>query len=273
MLRLGCSILTSVTLVHHPPSLYTTPRPFIARVETHRLAFPFHQHTNQIQGSLPINIEAISAGTMDVLIHTGRRSIVLILFTVLVTSFGFLYQKWQRHMEIQSLKQQHGCKDPPKYPHEDKTWGSDMVQARGKAMKEGRFYKLYDAQFAKYGRTFEEIWRGKRLINTIEPANAQKIAALAFDDYGKDPQRQGAQAPFLGPSILWDGPIWKHTRPLVKPIFARAELSDFDHMAVHASRFLSLLPTDGKALDVQPLIQRLVSTTLRLSPQVYAKTK
>ena len=210
---------------------------------------------------------------MESLILDEGRSIPFIIFTVLAIALGFLYRKWQRHTAIRNLKQRHGCKDPPKYPHEDKAWGSDMVRARSKAIKEGTFFKLYDAHFAQYGRTFEEVWRGKRLINTIEPVNAQQVAALASQDYAKDPERLGAQAPFMGPSIFWDGPIWKYARGMVKPIFARAELSDLDHLASYADRFLELLPDDGSELDMRPLLQRLVSVTFRWVLEVYCQAK
>jgi len=127
------------------------------------------------------------------------------------------------------------------------------------AMKEGRLFKLYLSQFERYGKTFEENWRGKRVINTIEPDNIQQITSLAFDDYGKVAGRSKAQAPFLGPSIFSDGLPWTQSRPLVTPIFRRAELSDIDLLESFAEKFMELLPGDGSVIDVQPLLHRLVS--------------
>jgi hypothetical protein len=46
---------------------------------------------------------------------------------------------------------------------------------------------------------------------------------------------------------------------MIKPIFTRAELSDIDHLASFANRFMALLPDDGSMVDVQPLLRRLVS--------------
>jgi hypothetical protein len=82
-----------------------------------------------------------------------------------------------------------------------------MLQLRKEAMKEGRFLELYESQFELYGKTFEENWRGKRLINTTEPVNVQQVAALAVEDYGKDPGRFQVQSPFFDPSIFSDRPI------------------------------------------------------------------
>lgn len=132
------------------------------------------------------------------------------------------------------------------------------------AMKNGRYFKLYEAQFAKYGKTFEENMRGQKTINTIEPINIQQVTALAFEDYNKDPMRVRAQSPFLGPSIFSDGALWKHSGAMVKPTFARAELSDMDHLAMFTSRFMELIPSDGSMIDIQPLLHRLVSCSQML---------
>ncbi|KAI9743767.1 MAG: hypothetical protein M1818_002500 [Claussenomyces sp. TS43310] len=102
------------------------------------------------------------------------------------------------------------------------------------------------------------IWRGKRLVNAIEPANVQQVAALAFEDYGKDLRGSKAEAPFFDLSIFSDGLIQKHARAMAKPIFARAEMSNIDHLAAFASRFMELLPYDGSILDEQHLLYQLV---------------
>ena len=181
---------------------------------------------------------------------------LLIAFLSIVITFAY---RWlRRYIEIRSFKKQHGCFDPPQYPHRDRIWGSDLVRERAKALKEGRYFKLYESQFESYGRTFEEFCRRQKTINTIEPVNIQHVLALACDDYIKDPARTKAMAPFMGPSVFSDGPIWKPSRALVKPIFARAELSDMDHLAVFADRFMELLPKDGGTVDVQPLLHKLV---------------
>ena len=190
---------------------------------------------------------------------SGVRLITYAIAIVLLIAVSVLVSRWRRQTEIRALKQQHRCKEPAKYPHTDRVMGSDMIRLRAEAMKDGRFLTLYDEQFARYGKTFEEIWRGKPLINTIEPANIQQVAALGFEDYAKDLERLQAMAPFMGPSIFSNGPIWKVARTMVKPIFSRAELSDIDHLASFTDRFMELLPSDGSVVDVQPLLNRLVS--------------
>ena len=129
--------------------------------------------------------------------------------------------------------------------------------------EERRFLKLYESQFELYDKTFEENLKGKKLINTTEPVNVQQVAALAVEDYGKDPERLQAQSPFFGPRIFSDGLTWKQARAMVKPIFAKAKLSDIDHLASFADRFVELLPDNGSMVDVQPLLGRLVSVEIQ----------
>jgi hypothetical protein len=122
--------------------------------------------------------------TLPLKIKTGSM-LIYVVCTALAVAVGVLYPRWRRYTRIRAFKHQHGCKDAAKYPHEDPIMGSDMTRARLKAMQKGRFFRLYTEQFQKYGKTFEEIWRGKPLINTTEPANLQRIAAVGFDDFGK----------------------------------------------------------------------------------------
>lgn len=207
---------------------------------------------------------------MESLLSVGNRpGIQILACTFLTLVVAIIYPIWGRNREVDALKKRHGCKNPPQYPHQDRVLGLDLAQLRMEAMKEGKFFKLYASQFERYGKTWEENWRGKPLINTTEPANVQQVGALAFEDYGKDPERLKAQAPFFGPSIFSDGPIWKEARGMVKPIFARAEISDMDHLASFVDRFMELLPDNGSLVDVQPLLHRLVSVILNCKSEPY----
>lgn len=137
--------------------------------------------------------------------------------------------------------------------------GSDLHQLRMEATKKGFLMKLYEEQFNLYGKTFEENFLGKKLINSMDTANIQTITALAFDHYGKDASRNAAAAPFIGPSIVTvHGPPWKRARSLVKTAFTRAEVSDVHQLSLFADRFMNLIPSDGSEINMQPLLHKLV---------------
>ncbi len=119
--------------------------------------------------------------------------------------------------------------------------------------------KLYERHFEIYGKTFEEQFFGTKIINTMEPANIQQVTALAFQDWGKSPSRNRSWGPFLGKGIFTeDGPVWKHSRQLIKPTFARSEISDVDSLDGYVDRFIELIPRDESMIDIQPLLHKLV---------------
>ena len=66
--------------------------------------------------------------------------------------------------------------------------------------------------------------------------------------------------PFVGKGIMCtDGAFWEHSRALIKPIFAKAQIADL-HLgayAVHVRNLLAELPTDRSTVDLQPLFARL----------------
>ena len=201
---------------------------------------------------------------MELLFSGGQQSIARYIIAILVVGLALLWPKWQRSRQIRNFKRRHNCAETKKYPHQD-VLGTDLARLRAQAVQEGRLFKLYKSQFDVYGKTFSETWRGKTLFNTTEPANVQHVAALAAEDFSKDPDREIAQWPLLGPSIFSNGPAWSLSRELVKPIFARAELSDLDYFASCVDKFLELLPERGETFDIQPLTHRLVCC--RYGPQ------
>ena len=149
------------------------------------------------------------------------------------------------------------CQEPTHYPQKD-FWGSDLIALRTQAMKEGGFWKLYEGQFERFGMTWDENLRGQRTINTIDPANMRHVLATDFESYSKPRSRANVNWRLFGRNIFTsDGAKWKHSRSLVKPIFVKAELSNTSQLDVFVEQFLKLLPADGEAFDMMPLLHRL----------------
>ena len=118
---------------------------------------------------------------------------------------------------------------------------------------------LYMRQFDLYGKTFEERFFDTKIINTMEAANIQQAAALSFQDWGKSSSRSAITSPFLGRGIFSeDGAFWRHSRDLIKPTFARSEISDVNSLGLFVDRFLELIPRNGATFDMQPLVHKLV---------------
>ena len=183
------------------------------------------------------------------------NTLVVILVLALV---GYLYRHRTESHAYRAAALEHGCQKPRRYPHKW-PYGIDLLRARMVAIKAGRYNRLYLQQFQRYGKTWEENLAGTKVINTKEPANFQQVAALSFHDYGKLSMRNKALSPLLGDGIFsHHGSLWRHSRDLIKPVFTRAELSDIDSFKVYVDRFLDLIARDGRTVDLQPLLLRLV---------------
>ncbi len=185
----------------------------------------------------------------------NTATILLWAFALLCTVY--LYKKWASYEAFRAAALQHGCKRPPKYPHTDPFFGTDTLRERNKLKKQGRLLKSLGAHYEHLGKTYQEKFFNLTVINTMEPRNFQQVTALGFGDYSK---ASFADAyPMFGDGILnQEGAVWKHSRNLVKPTFARSEIADVAMFEFHFERFLEGIPHDGTTTDLQQPIHKLV---------------
>ncbi|TAQ84692.1 hypothetical protein B7494_g6984 [Chlorociboria aeruginascens] len=176
-----------------------------------------------------------------------------LLFLLLIS---YAFDKWNSYRAFQAASLQHGCQRPPRYPHRDPIWGTDLLNEHMAAIREGRLMSLYMDHYRLYGKTWEQQFFTTKIINTMDMRNIQEVMALSFQDYGKPSRKLFSE--FIGDGIFaQDGPAWKHSRDLVKPIFSRSELLDVDRFGRHADRFLGMIPGDGTTVDLQLPLHKL----------------
>jgi cytochrome P450 len=167
------------------------------------------------------------------------------------------FQRWQAYVAFRHAANKHRCKRPPKYPHTDIIWGSDLVKERALAAKHGRQMQLYMRHFGMLGKTWEENFHRTKVINTMEAVNIQHVTTTGFQNFAKISQK--GFTPFLGKGIFsQEGAAWRHSRDLIKPIFTRSEISDVNSLDIHVARFLEMIPSDGTMIDLQVPLHRLV---------------
>jgi cytochrome P450 len=151
-----------------------------------------------------------------------------------------------------------GCSVPIKYRHKDPLLGLDFFLKRVKAMQLGDTLAVDRALFDMYGKTVQtNSWGAKRYL-TIDSQNMQNILALQVDCFGVEPLNRPVGLPFLGDGILTnDGALWKRSRELLNPIFARAQVSQLSTFETHVKRMIKLIPRDKSTIDLQPLFKML----------------
>ncbi|KAK8196854.1 cytochrome P450 52A12 [Phyllosticta capitalensis] len=103
---------------------------------------------------------------------------------------------------------------------------------------------------------------GDTILFTSEPKNIQAMLATKFKDFSLGPRRINNFEPLLGHGIFAaDGKDWEFSRALLRPQFAREQVSDLDLEEVHMQNMMKALPVnpDGwtSLTDVEPLFFRL----------------
>ena len=118
-------------------------------------------------------------------------------------------------------------------------------------------------RFRKYGTTFQANSWGTTCIHTMDVTNIQAILVQLFDNFGVEPMRLHVGQPFIGKGVFsTDGPYWRFSRELIKPMFARAQVANLDALDVHLSRMMDRIPHDGSTLDLQALLKLMICWTL-----------
>ena len=172
--------------------------------------------------------------------------------------FSFIYTFLSLQYRTQKAIRQHGCKPATRY------MGTDIAHLRIEARKKGTSTEVMSNLHRAYGETFEFQNSGSAPeLTTCSPKNIQAIAATNFDDWGVEPFRGNRTEPFMGQGVLMnDGEIWKHSRAMIRPTFARSEIANLDDFEIYLGRMLALVPRDGSTVDLQPLFKKLVSAIL-----------
>ena len=187
------------------------------------------------------------------LLADSRFTIVLLVFGVYIA-----YEFRRRRLRKANLIET-GCSPLPRYPHKDPIL-LDLFINMVKSIQNGDTIGPDMERFRKLGKTYEANSWGSKMISTMDSANMQTMFTSAFDNFSLAILRYGPSVPLLGSGIFTtDGAEWEHSRNLVKPIFARARISDLSAFEVHVNRMIESIPKDGSTVDLQHFFKLLVS--------------
>lgn len=151
-----------------------------------------------------------------------------------------------------------GCSTPVRYWHKEPILGFDLFLQRINDMKLGDSVATDRNLLHKYGKTvLTNSWGVKQYV-TMDPLNMQTILATQVEKFGSAPMNLPMCKPFLGQGLLTtDGALWKKSRQMINPVFARAQVSELSTFEKHLDRMISCIPTDGSTIDMQPLCKLL----------------
>lgn len=113
-----------------------------------------------------------------------------------------------------------------KYPHIDPFLGLDLAVQTWREFKRGELCEGLRKRHAQYGPTFTTNTLGADTIYTTEPDNIRTVTTHEFAKFGKSGWVTEA-AKHIGSGVLMnEGGAWKHSRTMLKPMFARTAMMD-----------------------------------------------
>jgi hypothetical protein len=90
--------------------------------------------------------------------------------------------------------------------------------------------------------TFSYSILGTKSYFTADEKNIQTMLATSFQDFDLGPNRRGNFWPLLGNGIFsQDGAGWEHSRAMMRPQFAREQVSDLDLEERHVQKMMKAL--------------------------------
>ncbi|KAI9736526.1 MAG: hypothetical protein M1818_006037 [Claussenomyces sp. TS43310] len=184
------------------------------------------------------------------------------LFVYMLGGLGciFLYivaTTIDRFILTRRISKAYGCKPVHKLPQRERIIGYDLFREQRKAAAEKSFLDVLLARVKAHGNTYSQVILGRKMISTVEPENVKTVLATNFQDYCLG-HRFPSFSPLLGRGIFTsDGAHWEHSRALVRPNFAKAQVADLDTFETYIQQMIKKIPRDGSTVDLQPLFFQL----------------
>ncbi|KUJ07753.1 cytochrome P450 alkane hydroxylase-like protein [Mollisia scopiformis] len=186
----------------------------------------------------------------------------MIAWIFIVLLVFYLVRKFFQQRAYENTILKHGCSPPPQYQHKDPILGIDLFLSTVRSISAGNSFIHSQSLFGKYGKTFETNSFGKRVLLTMDSENIHAILVTLQRKFLVEELRIRATENFLGRGVFnTDGPSWEHSRALLRPIFARAQISNLGHLEARVDALIGLIPRDGSTVDLLPLLKRLFLDT------------
>ncbi|KAM3069195.1 hypothetical protein ACMFMG_010714 [Clarireedia jacksonii] len=145
--------------------------------------------------------------------------------------------------------------------------GIDHVHRAVHGIRTNRFHLALEYKHrVTNALTYHSQILGRDTIGTADETNIQAVLATQFHDFDASRDRLPNIEPFFGVGIFGhDGREWEHDRALLRPQFARANLTDLDVEEKHVGLLFEALMQAGeggeggwgKEVDLMPLLYRL----------------
>lgn len=192
---------------------------------------------------------------------TALVNAALLILLSLLAMYLVARRRRQQLLLIRAKSQ--GCK-PAQKQYQELPFGIDHLIRNFKADRDKRFPEMLVERQTLLGRnhTIEINVLGSKSYYTVDPLNVQALLATQFNDFVLGQTRNGNFSPLLGNGIFTqDGDAWKHSRAMLRPHFARAQIEELGWLEKYTTALMNSIrgQSEGKpaAVDLQPLFSRL----------------
>lgn len=186
------------------------------------------------------------------------------LLTGALVCYIVYYAYWQLTVGARRrrLIKKHGCKpvndNPELNTWKDSLFGWTQLAANNRARKKRKLLEYSRGRFLRHGNTFHFKLAFDDIYFTAEPDNLKAMLATNFKDWHLPDRRKASFAALFGDGIFTtDGAAWQHSRDLLRPSFARAQIADLVTLERHVAHLIKAIPRDGFTVDLQELFFRL----------------
>ncbi|KAL8837179.1 MAG: hypothetical protein Q9170_002641 [Blastenia crenularia] len=140
----------------------------------------------------------------------------------------------------------------------DSLFGWTQLPINNKARNERKLLEYSRGRFLRHGNTFHFKIAFTDIYFTAEPENVKAMLATDFKNWHLPDRRKASFSALFGKGIFTsDGAAWQHSRDLLRPNFARAQIADLDSFERHIRHLIEAIPRDGSTVDIQELFFRL----------------
>ncbi|KAI9758560.1 MAG: hypothetical protein M4579_002995 [Chaenotheca gracillima] len=171
--------------------------------------------------------------------------------------FVFVTRKVQTHLAGRRFAAAHGCLPARRDKYLTDYFGIGLLKQVTAAKKRKATLAFNRDRFEANNWTFWTRLLTNELILTADPENLKAILATKFNDFDIGPMRLDSFRPLLGLGMFTaDGPVWEHSRAMVRPNFSRTQIADLGMFEKHVRHLLTRVPKDGSTFDIQDLFFR-----------------
>ncbi|KAK8165026.1 cytochrome P450 [Phyllosticta citrichinensis] len=139
--------------------------------------------------------------------------------------------------------------------------GIDLMYDSSRAAASSNFLSNTLSLYSRLGTTWSTRILGNTVLQTIDPENLRAVYNTNFRDWGFGAFRVNSFRPLLGHGIFAiEGPEWRRSRDLLRPAFAKSEVSNLQVYEKHFQQLLKAIPAstgDDGVVDLQPLFFRM----------------